>query len=969
MSKETHSIAVCKSAGYFPRRRRLPSCLTVRLSATWWVVIASLMAADIQAADAGAEAYERSVEPILRRRCLGCHGPEKQKGGLRVDRRASLLEGGASGDPAVIPGDGAVSPLIERVSATDRSIVMPPEGEPLSVAEVRALRDWIDAGLQMPEEDPEVERRRQLAAEHWAFRPLGGREVPPSHGSWATNEIDRFVISTLTRAGLKPSPPTNPHALARRLFLVMLGVPPTPEELGEFLDDRDPRAYERLVDRVLADPRYGETWAQHWLDVIRFAETWGYETNSFRPQAYHFRDWVIAALNDDMPYDRFIFEQLAGDTVGADAATGFLVAGPANLPGQIGRNIEAQREARQDALDEVIKTAGASILGLTVGCARCHDHKFDPIAQTDYYALQAVFAGLDYGHRRLRGPEDRRWAAQVPQFEARLEVLEEQLRHMQQRFSLRPAVRRQRTEETFAARTTQRVRMRIDATGDGGRVQLHEFEVWTASGEVDAGGAQSEAAVRDPSVEETTNVALAVHGAKASASSFALENQTRHPDNLIDGKRIFPWKTLVAGPAWLEIELARPTRIDRIAWQGDGGGLPADYAIEVEQADGQWLQVAHSIDRLPHASDRRDPGDVRLAGVPAAEVEGIFELVAEKRAAQAERDRLAAGPQVFAGTFQRPEETFRLHRGDPMQRRELVAANTLAVLGSLQLGMDAPDVVRRTSLARHVIEISYPLTARVIVNRIWQHHFGLGIVGTPSDFGLKGGRPTHPELLDWLARELLAAGWSLKHVHRMILLSSTFRQSSSPRDSARTIDADGRLLWRFPPRRLTAEAIRDAMLAVSGELESQMHGEGFNFFQKAGGVSDFLPKESFTAREHRRMVYATKIRMESVDVFGAFDCPDAGQMAPLRSQSVTPIQALNLFNSAFVREQARSFARRVQREVGDDAETQVARAFALALARQPCEAETARLVDLAADYGLEQVCRVLLNTNEFIFIE
>ena len=901
---------------------------------------------------------------FLKRYCTSCHGAEKQEGELRLDQLSDL------------PRDELPErwhQIHEKLAAGE----MPPEDAKQPDAKSRGeILKWITKTYG---EAP--------TRVHWAFQPV---VRPPVPGETApdkprANAIDAFVLAKLKQQKLTASPPAQRPTLIRRVTLDLIGLPPTPEEVQAFVQDSDEIdvAYARVVDRLLRSPRYGERWAQHWLDVIRWAETVGFETNLERPNAWHYRDWVIDALNDDKPYDRFIFEQIAGDTEAADAALGFLVAGPANLPGQIGRDEEAMRQARQDELDEVIRTVSQSLFGLTIGCARCHDHKFDPIQQRDYYALQAIFAGLSYGDRRLRGKQNDAWTAQVPKARDKLASLKRELAAVRQQYQLRPPLESIHTE-TFTPVRTDAVRMEIPATG-GGPASLYEFELWsTASDEVPA-----------------RNVALASTGATPSASSFALANQTRHFDNLVDGsvdkRQAFPWVAEQAGPAWLQIDLPAAVSVDRVVWQS-GASTPASYEIRAREAkSGEWTTVAHTKDRLPRISDTRAAKDVRIERMSSEQVDSLCQLLAKIRGTQSELTRLSNGPQTYAARFTAtPDKTWLLKRGDPLQRDGEVAPAVPAVLqkpvlqkpkseGSLSeaslrstpgtpesaAGAEAKplrEVDRRLALAHHLGRPDHPLTARVMVNRIWQHHFGVGLVETPSDFGKMGAVPTHPRLLDWLAAEFVARGWSLKQLHRLIVTSRTYRQSSLPREDALAIDAESRLLWRYPPRRLDAEAIRDSILSVSGKLNLQMHGPGFDFFDRRGGLSDYTPKETFDASGWRRMVYAHKIRMEAVDIFGAFDCPDAGQMTPRRNLSITPIQSLGLFNSPFTNRQAKFFAERIRGEVTDDVQRQVERVFEVALARPPSADERERMETLATAHGLEQVCRVVLNSSEFVFL-
>lgn len=783
------------------------------------------------------------------------------------------------------------------------------------------------------------------AEQHWSFQPITRPATPAG-----IHPVDYFVQQKLREQGLQQSRMADRDELLRRVTLDLTGLPPTAKEQVSFRADKRPtaEAFTAVVDRLLASPRYGERWAQHWLDVIRWAETVGFETNIERPVAWHYRDWVIAAFNRDHPYDQLIRDQLAGDVTGADAALGFLVSGPALQPGQIGRDEEAMRSARQDELDEVIRTVSQSILGLTIGCARCHDHKFDPVLQKDYYGMQAIFAGLRYGNRRLRGTENDDWTAKVPAAREKVKQLSAEVEALRKQHKLRVPLLSVQTE-VFKPVLVKSVRMKIAATINGGAASIYEFEAWTPLKQ---------------------NVALASAGAVPSASSFALANQTRHFENLTDGsvdrRQSFPWVSASAGPAWFRIEFPKPVTLQGVTWH-NGSSVPADYIIEVLRPDDAWQTVAHTQDRQPRTDDTRAPDKVKLTGLDAAQVKALTKLIGQLRAAQGELRRLSAGPQTFAASFTNPETTWLLRRGDPMQRLEELPPSIPGVLGKLQ-PKDATEPARRLALARHLTHPNHPLTARVLVNRVWQKHFGAGLVDTPSDFGKMGNTPTHPQLLDWLASEFVRQGWSIKKLHRLIVASRTYMQANRPNEKAARIDADARLLWRFPPRRMEAEAIRDSMLYVAGKLNLKTGGRGFDFFNQRGGLSDYHPKETFEAEGWRRMIYAHKVRMQAIDIFGAFDCPDAGQMKPRRTRSITPVQSLSLLNSPFANRQAGFFAERVRREVDKDPRAQVKHAFRLATSRDPNPRELAALTTLTQQHGLEQACRVLFNTSAFLMI-
>ena len=800
---------------------------------------------------------------------------------------------------------------------------------------------------------------------HWAFQPVV-HSAPPVSGASAVvrHPVDAFIESRLARAGLTPSPEADPTTLIRRLHLVMLGVPPTPEEVSAFLADTRPQAFERLVDRVLEDPRYGERWGRHWLDVIRFAESNGFETNRERLSAWRFRDYVIDAFNTDKPYDRFLREQIAGDALGVDVATGFLVGGPVDIVKSPDIALTAQQRA--DEIDDMVGTTGTAFLGLTLGCARCHTHKFDPITHSEYYAMAAIFSGVQHGERSLPLPPER--AHESARLEARIRDLQQRLEAFipkaspaarDAKGSQRPAVNPRQNEDRLVASEVRFLRFTILAT-TGGEPCIDELEVW--SGE--------------------RNVALASAGAKVTASGTLAGYEIHQLQHVNDGRpgNGRSWISNEAGKGWVQLEFAKPETIDRVVWGRDREGnckdrLATRYRIELASEPGVWRTGATSDDRAPHAGEATKPTgpEYRFEGFAATEAAQGRRWLAELESARKERDALSKAPAVYAGTFSQPGPTHRLHRGDPLQKREVVAPGTLSLfqpqLPPLVLATNTPEQARRLALADWIASPDNPLTARVIVNRVWQHQFGVGLVDTPNDFGRNGARPTHPELLDWLALDLMDHGWSLKHLQRRILTSATWRQSGSPRKEALAVDAGSRLLWRFPPRRLEAEGIRDSILAVSGNLDLARGGPSFYLHEvDRENVYHYHPKEAFGTADTRRMVYAFKVRMEQDGIFGAFDCPDGSLVMPRRSVSTTPLQALNLFNSRFIQDQSRTFADRLQREAGDAPDSQVRAAWRLAFNRSPRPVEADDAVAFVRSEGLQALCRGVLNANEFLFI-
>ena len=796
---------------------------------------------------------------------------------------------------------------------------------------------------------------------HWAFLPVVRPAIPSTKiSASAANPVDTFIQARLSESGLTPSVEADRATLIRRLYLVMLGVPPTPDELSAFVADVQPRAWERLLDRVLEDPRYGERWGRHWLDVIRFAESNGFETNRERLSAWRFRDYVIEAFNTDKPYDQFIREQIAGDALGMDVATGFLVGGPVDIVKS--PDITLTTQQRADEIDDMLGTTGTSFMGLTLGCARCHTHKFDPITHTEYYSMAAIFSGVQHGERTLPLPPER--AQAVARIEGRIQDLQKRLEVFIPRATpasptapadRRPAVVARQNEDRFTVTDARRVRFTILAT-TGGEPCIDELEVWSGD----------------------HNVALASAGTKATASGSLAGYEIHKLEHLNDGRpgNTRSWISSEAGKGWVQLEFPKAERIGRVVWGRDREGnfkdrLTTQYRIEVATEPGGWKTVATSDDRVPFAGESTQPsGPVyRFEGLAESEASQGRRWLAELELARKEREALSKAPSIYSGTFSQPGATHRLHRGDPLLKRETVSPGTLALFQPLVLSTNAPERERRLALADWIARPDNPLTARVIVNRVWQHQFGVGLVNTPNDFGRNGSKPTHPELLDWLASDLIEHGWSLKHLQRRILSSATWQQSGLPRKEALAVDAGSRLLWRFPPRRIEAEGIRDSILAVSGNLDRARGGPSFYLHVvDRENVYHYHPKEAFGPADTRRMVYAFKVRMEQDGIFGAFDCPDGSLVMPKRSVSTTPLQALNLFNSRFILDQSQTFAERLRHEAGEQPESQVRAAWQLAFNRTPQRAEAEEAMAFVRSEGLPAFCRGVLNANEFLFI-
>ena len=883
--------------------------------------------------------FDRTIAPILTA-CLDCHTGAESKGHLDLSRKKSALA-------AIEPGKPEKSAIWSRVHADE----MPPK-KPLSANDKAALKAWIEAGAIWgtdPIDPLGYSNSARAGRDWWSLQPV------KSSNTSGVDSIDRFIQLKLKAEGLQLSPEADRRILIRRLKFDLLGLPATPEEVQAFLADKSADAYSKLVEKYLATPQYGERWARHWLDTVRFAESNGFETNTLRPNAWPYRDWVIKSFNDDKPYDRFVFEQLAGDTIGADAATGFLVAGAWDAVKS--PDVVLTSNQRADELHDIVSTVGSTFLGLTVGCARCHTHKFDPIPQLDYYRIKAVFAGVQHGERDLRTVNDKGRAQQLDVVRKSLATLENHLEGLEpladptKKTPVRLPVNSRRNLERFAAVRAKFVRFEVFATNSA-EPCVDELEIFSV-------GANPKNVARGATV--------------SSSGDYPGSPDIHRLEFVNDGNygNSRSWISNSAGKGWVILELPESVEIDRMIWGRDReekyrDRLATNYNLDVSLDGKTWRTVASSKDRA--ASESKLEAPPSLAPAERENWQKWSKLLTETRTELAGLQRFNL---AYLGRFVSPETTHRLHRGDPMEKREVIAPGTLTGIGpKLVISSTADDASRRAALANWIVDPANPLTPRVLVNRIWQLHFGGGLVTTPSDFGYNGGRPSHPELLDWLASEFVAKKWSTKHLHRLILNSKTYRQSSTATVDGVAKDAGNRWLWRYTPRRLEAEAIRDSILAVSGKLDMTPGGPGFDLFDpNSNYVKVYTPKKTFGPAEFRRMIYQQKPRMQLDDTFGVFDCPDGGQAAPKRNSSTTPLQALNLLNSPFLLQQAGYFADRVEKETDQTPASNVRRAFQLAFQREPSDKESIAAIKLVTDHGLAALCRALLNANEFLYVD
>jgi len=855
------------------------------------------------------------------------------------------------------------------------------------------LQHWIAAGAAYAHE-PLVEIKPTMKP-LWSFQPVKHPAVPHSRfDALSTNPIDRFLFAALEKKGLKPSPPAARLALLRRVTVDLTGLPPTPAESSAFLSDKSPNAYEKVVDRLLASPAYGERWGRHWLDVVRYGESHGYEQNHLRPNAWPYRDYVIHSFNQDKPFDRFVTDQLAGDVVAngdpeVEAATGFLVAGIHDTVGN--STEEGTRQARSNDLDDMVSTTGAAFLGLTVNCAKCHDHKFDPIPTRDYYRLTAVFAGVRHGESPLSPhPRSAEQLAALNQVRLDIETRNAQLDQLSLKVQNRVwtqkpgrapkqalAVNGTHNVDTFAPTPARFVRFTIESTLGNSQPCLDEIQVFGP--------------------ESSINLALASHGAKATASSLLPGYAVHQIGHLNDGMfgNAHSWISNEPGKGWAQIELPQPERISRVVWERDANGqfqdrIPVLYQIEVSLDGRTWQKVADGRDRFQPGEELAP--DRLKEFLTADEERQIKVWKADLQTFHKRELSLTPIATAYCGQFTKPDPTFVLHGGDVMRREEPVMPGALSLISALPSDLTgtvkaagepeksqglrlagngevrATAVEPRLMLAKWITDSRNPLTARVCVNRVWEHHFGRGIVDTPSDFGNIGSPPSHPELLDWLANDLRTHGWKLKRLHKLMVTSYTYRETSAVNPAGAAKDVDNRLLWRMPLRRMEAEAVRDSILQTTGQLDRTMGGPGYALFTyDVVNVAIYGVKEIPGPDTWRRGVYQIPARGIRDDLLGNFDCPDSSERTPQRTSTTTALQALSLLNSRFISDQADLFGARVLKHVGPDPSAQVYDAFQLAFGRAPTQAEVRAALPLVRAYGLSTLCRGLLNANEFVY--
>jgi hypothetical protein len=964
--------------------------------------------------------FTNSVAPILQSRCLRCHQGTDPKGALNLSRLRHLLNGGENG-PVVVRGKPDESLLIEMISGEEPS--MPDGGDPLTKQQIAVLRKWITDGAPWPKQIVlKVDRN-----DWWSLKPLKKPALPKlsrEQASRVRTPIDHFILAKLHEKGLRLSPKAERRTLIRRLTFDLHGLPPTPQEIEKFVNDSDPKAYDNLINRLLDSPRYGERWARHWLDVVHYGDTHGFDKDKRRPHAWPYRDYVIRAFNNEKPYSRFVREQLAGDVLSPNdldgvVATGFIAAGPWDFVGhvELREGTLDKKITRNLDRDDMVTNTMSTFTSLTVGCARCHDHKFDPISQRDYYSLQAVFAGIERANRS---------------YEPDSQVAKQRIRLMKQ-------------QEQMTARKTELDNQIRNAAGS----ELTDIEQrLTELGKQKLSGSKPEFGYHSQ-IEKTQNVTKWVQldlGKSYTVDSILYVGchdnfnnigagfgfPVRYKIEISDDPKFRDAVTVVADHSLSDVsnpgvtpqsvsvkgKIARYVRITatRLAPRQNDfifalaevmvltpgrKNVAADSkvtSLDSIEAPVRWQRknlvdgYYYGIGNKDHTRELATLNKRKTQLLKKATTDSVRrEMESLEQQLIRVRDLLARLPKqqmVYAaassfkkqGSFapspgKKPRVIHLLSRGSVTASGPVMSPGTVSCITALssrfKLKHPENEGVRRTAFANWIVDKRNPLTWRSIVNRIWHYHFGQGIVDSPNDFGRMGSMPSHPELLDWLAVHFRDGNQSLKELHRLIVSSAVYRQSSASNQRLEKLDGGNRYLWRMNRRRLEAESLRDTVLAVSGTLNLKMYGPGYNLF---GFEDDHSPRYKYeehnpdTPDSLRRTVYRFIVRSVPDPFMESLDCADPSINVPVRNTTITALQALALLNNKLMVRQAEHFAARIEK-TSDDLASQIETAYRLALGRYPRTEESKLLTAYAKQHGLANLCRLIFNTNEFLFVD
>jgi mono/diheme cytochrome c family protein len=992
-----------------------------------------LVATSLTPLSAADDAPFAAAQQVLEHRCLSCHNSRDQKGGFALQTRQELSDSGM-----IAPGDPQGSHLLSVVLPEGaNSPAMPKDATPLRASEVAALRTWIESGAEWPEgatlSEPQVDN-----FDWWSLQPLSRPALPDvadfEAKSWARTPIDQFVLAKLKEQNLTPSPAADRRTLIRRLSFDLVGLPPTPEQIEEFVSDPDPLAYERLVDRLLASPGYGERWGRHWLDVVKYADTCGYDKDKLRPNAWPYRDYVIRSFNEDKPYARFVREQIAGDilysgTPDGILGLGFVAAGPwdfighvevpeSKIDGKVARNLDR---------DEMVSNTLNTFCSVTIQCARCHNHKFDPITQEHYYSLQAVFAAVDRAERPYdldpHVEQDRReLAAYLGSAREELQLLQQAIREEggreleeleQQLAELKPQTQPAAKGPAFgyhsaiANSSDAEKWVQVDL---GREVEIAKVVLRPCHDDYADIGAGFGFPLRFR-VETASDAAAFAGGAGENKDLQTHVLQTRATDVDLPNPALAPYE-IAAGVKARFVRVTATTLAERKddyifalaelqVLDGDGNNLAAGASVTsldsieapvrwraANLTDGLWAEPTDADATARYAQLQRQHADLLARLNTPERHQRRQELEQTIDHASQSLEQLPQGRMVYAaathfapqGSFKptagEPRQITLLHRGNVTQSGQPVRPGSvpLAENDSLLFDLDEShsEADRRAALAEWLTHPDHPLLWRSIVNRIWQYHFGQGLVGTPNDFGRMGQPPTHPELLDWLGVEFRDSGGSFKHLHRLIVCSAAYRQSSVHRVDDAAIDAGNQFLWRMNSRRLSAEEIRDAMLAVSGRLDRTAGGPGYYLFElekpEHSPHYQYHKHDPNDPTSHRRSVYRFVVRSQPNPWMVTLDCADSSQSTPKREETLTSLQALSLLNNDFTLAMAEHFADRLLSE-SPEIGRQVDGAMTLTTGQAPDPQQRQKLIHYAAEHGLPNLCRILFNQSAFVFVD
>ncbi len=932
--------------------------------------------------------FDREIRPLLQEHCIECHGEKKQKGELRLDAKVHAFKGGHNG-PTILAGKSDASPLFQRITSTDEDEKMPPKGNSLTASQISLIREWINSGATWPENATDKAALTDKRLQHWSLQPIR-RDFPTN----AT--IDSFIEAKLRENNLKMSPEADARTLLRRLHFDLLGLPPSSVSGTSDLSDL---TYEALVDSLLASPHFGERQARHWLDIVHYADTHGFERDQLRPNAWRYRDYVIDSFNADKRYDLFIQEQIAGDALAANsrktnqASLGFLAAGPFDFVGQVEtKSPMLNRAARALDLDDMVTQTLTATMGITINCARCHDHKLDPITQEEYYQLWAVFAGAKRGDRELDPAESKRLASEKSRLNKEIAQTRAQIAKLAgEGFELAQIIPEVSGIDVRNGSITK------DKLGYHRDIQTNRLQkvpsIPSVLGVFVPSGPKLPLAFK----QEVTGIPV--------TSGHFWDTIANHPINAQRSTKLVDTDFTKNGHSMLAMHANSGITFDLAKLRKQSGlkamrltglvGFGADKAAAASKADFTvFIDAELKFQKLKLRKDETAALDIEVPAkaktltlIATDGGDGIgsdllfigdpklVPEIAETRltvADTAQLKQLRAEAQKLEKALQaipEPEKVYAIlsdpkppiikvqRRGNPEDEAQVVApgAFSWAKHASAAFGdQNTPEAQRRLALANWITHPDNPLTARVIVNRLWHHHFGQGLVNTPSDFGLGGTPPSHPELLDFLAKELITHDWRLKHVHKLIVMSKAYRQRS-----VGSVPSDGsnRLVWRQNPRRLDAETLRDTVLAVSGKLNLARGGPGyrdFNYTEAYAPIYQYITPDK--PELLRRSIYRFVVRTTPHQFMTTLDCPDPANFTPARAQTTTALQALTLSNNEFMLQQARHLAERAKTPE---------RVFQLCFQRNPTPDE----LSAAKTLDLFSLCRMLLNTNEFVYVD